>query len=867
MTARRGSRSLRGAGRVLAALGLVAAVLAVVGPTAGSAGAAAASASAPAGAYAETRTLRRAHLRADGSEQVVEERTVTVTADHTTELRGRERIHIAWRGARPSGGRSANPYGEGGLTQEYPVVILQCRGVDDPDAPAARQIRPETCWTTTSLQRSAVVTHRTAVWRHDRYAEDAARDVRSGVEPFPADQCETPSTAVFSARVTPFIAAGGQTYLGCDPEHMPPEAAIGATFPPAEVAAFTNGAGEGEINFEVRSEAENASLGCSQTVACSVVVIPIMGISCGDADTECRRNGNFTPGSSNFEGVEPHWTVSSKYWWSPSNWRNRFTIPLTFALPPDACNVLDPRPPTGFYGSELLDQAALQWSPAYCLNKSRFKFQHNRMPDAAGFNLMTSGGAPAAFVSGEHELRGDDPVGYAPTAVTGFGVGYVIDRPDNAGEFANLRLNARLLAKLLTQSYPASALGRGHPGLEKNPLSINLDPEFKALNPGLDERDREAAATVLSLSDSSDVIETLTAYIHEDPAARAFVAGKPDPWGMRVNPSYRDISLPRPEWPLLDSYKPDVQEGTCRHANNDTPYLTQVAAPVTSLSTIAEALIDAWPNVQTTCEGPLAGGAYRTGRVSRQPYGQRFMLGIISLGDAERYGLRTAALETSADRYVAPSRAALARGVQLAEQDTRYGPFELDQQDVREDGRAYPGTMIVYTAARLRGMAKAEAAKVASFIRIATTEGQRTGRGNGQLPEGFLPITKTGTTKKLYDSARIVAAAVAAQRRAPSDAPSESPTDAPGTDPRSSAPDAAVVPAAPPGGAAPSAGPSAAPTAAPAPTTGPVQSTATEVERSALAGLLLPLLLGLGVLGGVVSAAVRVATGVRGSRA
>ncbi len=36
-----------------------------------------------------------------------------------------------------------------------------------------------------------------------------------------------------------------------------------------------------------------------------------------------------------------------------------------------------------------------------------------------------------------------------------------------------------------------------------NPVSLNLDPEFQQLNPGLDSIGREAAATVLSLSESS----------------------------------------------------------------------------------------------------------------------------------------------------------------------------------------------------------------------------------------------------------------------------------------------------------------------------------------------------------------------------
>lgn len=809
------------------------------------------------GAFSATREISRSHTSVLGAEEVVHQSSFTVTADRTTELRGRERVHLTWSGARPSAGRASDPYGERGLTQEYPVVILQCRGVDSESVPAEQRLRPETCWTTTSMQRSVVVPHRSAVWRHDRYESDAGRLERSSsADPFPAEECEVPSASLFSARITPFVAADGKVYLACDAEHMPPEAAVGATFPPAEIAAFTNEEGRGEVDFEVRSDVENESLGCSSTVECAIVVIPIEGISCADTDDECRRNGTFIPGSSNFEGAEPHPAVAPRFWWSASNWRNRVVIPIQFGLRPDACELLDSRPPVGFYGSELLSQAALQWAPAYCLNRKRFKFQHNRMPDDAGFSLMSAGGAVAAFVSGPQKRRNDDPVGFAPTAVTGFAVGYVIDRPDNAGEFEDLRLNARLLAKLLTQSYPASALGRGHPGLENNPLSINLDPEFQQLNPGLDTKDREAAAALLTLSNSSDVIESLTGYIASDPDASAFIKGRADRWGMRVNPAYRGIKVPRREWPLLDDFRPDAQPGTCRHANNNVPYLSQVAAPVTSLRFIAEALIDGWPNVQTTCEGPLAGGVYKTGRVERQPFGQRFMLGIVSLGDAARFGLSTAALKTKKDRYVSPTEASLAKGVALAEQAKKYAPFVIDPVDVREDGRAYPGTMIVYAAARLQGMERKDARLVASFMRISTTEGQKTGRGNGQLPAGYLPITRSGVTKKLFESAEKVASAVQAQRPRPVSEPEPEPSEGPSENGPAigsgSGAGATAVPADPPGGDEPKASsPPAAPSATPAqtPEAVPVMPATASVEWRAGSGLLPALIIvGLGAV-------------------
>ncbi|MGB0099589.1 MAG: hypothetical protein WBP61_04840, partial [Nocardioides sp.] len=339
----------------------------------------------------------------------------------------------------------------------------------------------------------------------------------------------------------------------------------------------------------------------------------------------------------------------------------------------------------------------------------------------------------------------------------------------------------------------------------------------------------------------------------------AFISGKADPWGMRINPSYKDIRLPRQEWPLLDEFRPDAQPGTCRYANNDTPYLSQVAAPTTTLRKIAEALIDAWPNEQTTSEGPLAGGVYKTGRVGRQPFGQRFMLGIVSLGDAARFGLRSAALETARGTYVPPTSGALARGIELSEQIEKLGPFRLDQSDVKKDGRAYPGTMVVYTTARLEGMAAKDAATVASFVRIATTEGQEPGRSNGELPEGYLPIRASGSTAKLFAAAQDAADAIEAQDGAGTQQPPREPeeTTGPGTAGPSGGGGGSLPPGVPAG-----AGPDAesAPTDGAEPlTAAAVPMPATQPVGSRLAGGLLPVLILLGVTGCLVTLVLRVA--------
>lgn len=815
------------------------------------------------GGFQQTRTVGREVLGADGQldPTLSSSYKMTVTADRTTDLRGRERVQIAWRGARPSAGRAANPYGEKGLLQEYPVVVLQCRGTDDPSLPADQQVRPETCWASSVEQRSQRLRSRSeATWTVDRFADAADRELVSGMSPFPSAACDGLESTVAYTHLTEFVGADGTVYPSCAADKMAPEAGIDAAFPPSEVAAFTDLDGKGSLHFEVRSSVENESLGCSHEVACSIVVIPILGISCDtpsatmtSTERACRKTGRFAAGSSNFadEGVDQ--AVSPSLWWAASNWRNRFTIPVTFGLPAGVCDVLDPRAPTSFYGSELMAQAALQWAPAYCLRDDRFKFELSQMPDKAGWNNMTSGVGPAAFVSSEHPV-GADPVGYAPTAVTGFGIGYVIDRPGNAGEYDRLRLNPRLIAKLLTQSYLGSDLGRGHPGIEGNPLAIMADPEFKKLNPGLSDNIQEVGAALLSLSVSSDLISQVTAYIAQDADAMAFVSGKPDPWGMRINPSYQGLELPVDEWPLLDSYVPDTQNECLRQ--NPSVYFTQLAAPVSTLRTIADALIDAWPNVQTRCDFDTATSAFKLGRKDRQGFGTRFMLGLVSLGDADRFGLRSAALLTSANKFVAPTDASLTAAVRLMKQQDRFGPFALSQQALVGERTAYPGTMVVYTAARLNGLPAADATNVSSFVRIATSEGQRAGRGNGDLPGGYLPLRRTGATAALWRAAQETADVIETQKVP--DVPSDPGTEVPGG-PGTSTGD---VPVTPPGADAPKGQPDGTAT-----TDDEIVATgATEALDSRAGNLLLPGLLLVGLLA-LASAVVSQVMGRRGGGA
>ena len=802
---------------------------------------------------------------------------IHLSVDKHTDLQDHERITVTWSGAHVTGGRSLNPYGETGLPQEYPVVLMECRGVDPKNfpggqVPSGKEVAsPQTCWTNTFFQRTNSASPGQGIWQHDAASGDDATHLQGIDEGDLPDDNNCNVNANFDYSITPFRAHDGTLYPGCSSLSMPPEATVNAVSIPNEVYAFTHTDGTGSFPFEVRTALENQSLGCSAKVPCTLEVIPIDGIDCDDPDPSapCNQIGDLAPGRVN-TGQAPQDAVAPAFWASASNWDRRVPVPLDFSQPPSVCTVASAGRPVPFYGTELLDQAALQWIPAYCLNKNRFNLQSNVTSDFQAFDLMCGipvdgvcpgGDAAAAEVS----ARGpsDRGIGYAPTAATGWAVAFDIDKADNGGQQQSIRLNALLLAKLLTESYPGSTtVAAKHPGFAHNPLSLNLDPDFYRLNPGLDTSHwSEAAATMLATSTSSQVMFELTSYIAQDPKAMAFLNGKPDhdgPYTMRVNPAYQGIALPVDSWEQRDTWQFKTAPNSCLKAQGDVmpPYMPLVAAQVASMQLVAQALLFNWPNVQTGCTGTgTEQDPYQLGRVAPQGVGSRFMLGLVTLGDAHRYGLTTAKLQAAPGHYVAPDNNGIRAALALARKSEKLRPFALSQAQIRRSKKAYPGSMLVYTAAKTYGLPAATAQDVAQFIRVSTTEGQRPGRGNGQLAAGYLPITHAGVTAKLYEQAQAVAAAVAAQKAPPSvpAGPGTGPASDPGgpSGPGSTG----LPPLTTPGDAptAPAPGTAAAPdagTAAPD-AVSDAQITTTAAASSRIAGGLLVGLTIVGVLAGV----------------
>lgn len=769
------------------------------------AGAGSAPAATAGGAFSKTETITRNHLL-NGADDVVDKRTVKVSVSDTQGLRDRQEVTVTWSGAHPTGGLVGDENSALAADEEYPVVLMECRGVDSNKVPPSERLSPQTCWTHTPGERTqSDYNNNYPVFRLDRYASAAGRALDVGLpSPVPAPCAGLVNGA---QNWVPFVAANGTVYsngvggcAGIAPEEVINEQSL---LPDNTTYAATDRAGNGSAKFIISSAVTNASLGCSNTVVCSLEVIPIMGISCDPAGAGlppadqvppgaqaaefalCSETGVYQPGQDSFgQKNSEDLTVAGDLWWSPSNWRNRISVPLTFAPLSNVCTVSkSATSPLYMYGSELMAEATQQWAPAFCLNPKLFAFDHVQTSEPEAKNLLQTGSIEAAIQGEPPQTPFTAPTVQAPIGLTGFAVSYDIDSSDGSA-YHQLKLTPRLLAKLLTESYPGvPAIGGSDPALSQNPLNITSDPEFRALNPIAPGAGFQPApaSTLFTVSSDSDVIWALTSYINSDPEAKAWLNGAPDPWGMVINPAYKGIKLPLTSWPLLDTFESGPAYNPSNNpclASSPVPFLPLVAAPQLAMQTVALNMQYGIAPSQIVCSN--AGlPTQKLVAVGRENPGQRFLIGVTSLADADQFQLDTAALQTqvsssapakfssaSGRAFVAPTGASLRAAAEILQPDPQIGTWLLPTGEFHNDPRAadaYPGTMLMSVDIPTSGLPTSDAKHYATFLDFAATSGQTPGGGNGQLPAGYLPMTAANGMASMAAYTEGAACSVAAQ--------------------------------------------------------------------------------------------------------
>ncbi|MFM7597464.1 MAG: hypothetical protein ACKO70_03670, partial [Actinomycetota bacterium] len=309
--------------------------------------------------------------------------------------------------------------------------------------------------------------------------------------------------------------------------------------------------GTGEEYFEVQTGVESPGLGCGQvrdgeSPPCWLVVVP-RGSTEVDGSTRGTTTGNPLDTSP----------------LSTSNWKNRIVFPLEFQSIGTACPI--GRDEIPLLGTDRIAEAVGRWQPALCAGgDGNFSFvvlsdeaaRQKSQSDKPDLTFVERGLLPDA-VSPQH------PVVYAPVALSGVTISFNLEsqssslapadvRGRDGQRLSGIKLNQRLVAKLLTQTYRYDA-APDPTKVAKNPWDLATDPEFLELNPQFKELRIPALGHVLTPSGDSDTARMVWEWIWADKQARDFLQGKADEWGTKVNPAYKNTSFPRSDFPRADN--------------------------------------------------------------------------------------------------------------------------------------------------------------------------------------------------------------------------------------------------------------------------------------------------------------------------
>lgn len=583
------------------------------------------------------------------------------------------------------------------------------------------------------------------------------------------DQSYTvPGSGFFNPTLTaiPFVSATGisvASVVDGRPVPDPPDLNNNEFFTKYttnEVSWAGSGAnGSGSIGFELQTVQQAPGLGCGKAITAANGTIT--GASCW---LVILPRGEDDPDGA-------HITKSGLFW---ETWKHHIAIKLGFK--PNGLRCADGAVERQVSGSELASGAVGQWQPKLC-----------NSADAAVYSLLTGPESDAALAANgttaaplaltSRPLSADgvaDRLTYAPVALTGVSIAFAIDRQASTDAsaavaererlpFASLRLNPRLLAKLLTASYQAS-LPSGGPKtqIEGNPSNITKDPEFLSINDAEWSQMGFGDASV-GLSDAmtplgrSDAAYAIWRYILADHDAAAFLRGAPDPWGMKVNPYYSTeakvnltgapMTLPREDFPKAD---PSEFAGYANHDYADVVNLVTWRPYTSSLDVGGYDVLRGDALVLGEWDQTATPPKY--GRAARALVGLQKVIGVTDTAAAARYQVTQAALLNPAGKYVAPTSASLAAAAAAMSKDPtqkQVRSFDPDSRAARGADAAYPLAMPVYAAVNPAMEGSSLRADYAAFITYAVGEGQTPGTGDGQLPDGYAPLPAAWKTQAL----------------------------------------------------------------------------------------------------------------------
>ncbi|HWU22621.1 MAG TPA: hypothetical protein VN088_13895 [Nocardioides sp.] len=560
-------------------------------------------------------------------------------------------------------------------------------------------------------------------------------------------------------KLVPFWSIGdpGRTSLGWtnDSRQRPPyDAALSNEVTYATTAAD----GTGQYIVNLQSALSAPYLGCgdprytAQGKSCWLVVVPRGDHNVNGADaTTAYQNGDT---SSPYVSGSPL---------SASVWQDRIQVPLSFTPTGSTCDLSKTGIDTA--GTDLFTMAFSSWQGALCRTDGTGPlFTYAAIGDPSGRTALTAGSPGMDFMASpvDPTQTGGATLAYAPVTANSLVFSYLIDKnyssnatPEekatNGTLVGNLRLDPRLVAKMLTQSYrndtPGDGLGAGATVPAGNPDSVIHDPEFLQLNPLFRDFSPKAAPEGLIVPfGDSDAAAALWSWLRSDTAARNFLAGRADPWGMRINAAYKSLDLATDT--TMDSF-PKADPSQYRAGDAPPPgYGTLDLLPYASSfadAAVRTVLANAgtrtfWDNTRTPPQYVAKGAS--------QP-GTRFEIAVTTSQSAALYGLPTAALVSDAQdgaTGVLPTVPSMLTELRSGSVPTGVTGVSTVDASTPVDG-GYPLTLRTYAAVNVCGSSLADLSSYAAFLDYAAASGQVAGNDPGDLPAGYAPLSAADRTQ------------------------------------------------------------------------------------------------------------------------
>ncbi|WP_432971158.1 hypothetical protein [Dactylosporangium sp. CA-233914] len=527
--------------------------------------------------------------------------------------------------------------------------------------------------------------------------------------------------------------------------------------------------GTGQATIAVETAFENKWLGCDRTHPCWLVVVPNWGgdhIGLENYDAQGLPTPNCADHNLDTDFVSD--TAGNASIAKHCSWNDRIMVPLNFSETPSEC----PSGTDAFAseGSPLLARAMAQWRTAWCegadglhfnydgsLNEyqARDAFLHGAGALTSSLDLaMVTRPVPADAASASQRK-----FTYAPLANSSIAIAYYLDDPNTYRPITGIKLNARLVAKMLTQSYTMGFTDQCDaaltpaplcdPAVAGNPRTILADPEFLALNPQVAGIDFTLAATggllPTVVAGNSDLTYELTRWIAADPDAAAFLSGADDGHGMHVNTNYRGIAYPLDQFQALDP-------GFTKEFPNPGGVPSELWGmqstwfPKAGLSNVADTLVQGKSTaVNYAGYPPPTGGSYVHAALPATAPGQRALFAVVAGADAAAFDFPTAQLKNNAGQYVAPTLESMGAAVNAYQ--TNDDGITQHANVASTDPKAYPLTATSYAVVPTCGLPAEHAAAVTRMLNDAASSRQVYGTGAGQLGVGYLALTSSQKTQ------------------------------------------------------------------------------------------------------------------------